>query len=169
MVCMDIRDQRQDDNRIPQVMHEPGPGSLAAGYICSRLDLQNSTRIDVQKRLIAAFAEKKGWKLARWYEELEEYEGTDQRPAFAQLLNDASSQFQVVLCSASRYWSRDVGRAYKSLNHLRQLGVWWATADAQWDINTVWQKGIDTVCVLRYPLTVNRRQSRFQVRRKGGN
>jgi DNA invertase Pin-like site-specific DNA recombinase len=153
---MDMHGQRQVDNRMFQVMCEPEPGSLAVGYICSRRDLQTSTSIDVQKRLIAAFAEKKGWKLARWYEEPEEYEGTDQRPAFAQLLSDASSQFQVVLCSASRYWSRDVGRAYKSLNHLRQLGVWWATADAQWDINTVWQEGINTVCVLQCVRAVRR-------------
>src|SRR5712692_4811388 len=66
------------------------------------------------------------------------------------------SQFQAVLCLASRHWSRNIGCAYESLDHLRQLGICWATADGRWDINTVWQEGIEVVCVLQCAHTVNR-------------
>jgi hypothetical protein len=111
------------------------------------------------KRLIAEFAEKKGWDPAEWFEEPEQsavYDVPEQRPVFTRLLNDASTRFQVVLCSASMYWSWYVGSAYASLDHLRQLEVWWATADGRWDINTVWQEGFDMVCVLKCVHTVRR-------------
>ena len=97
------------------------------------------------------------------------FKSTEQRPVYLRLFSDARSQFKVVLCSANRYWSRNVGRAYKSLNHLCQLGVWWATADGQWDINSVWQEGIDVICVLRRPHKANRRRAESQTRRKEEN
>jgi len=141
-------------------------------YPCARLDLENSTNLSDQKRLIAEFAEKKGWNLAEWYEEPEQsavYDVPEQRPVFARLLHDASARFQVVLCSASMYWSWYVGSAYSSLDLLRQLEVWWATADGRWDINTVWQKGIDVVCTLRCPHRANRRRAGSRTGRKEGN
>jgi DNA invertase Pin-like site-specific DNA recombinase len=95
-----------------QVLIESGPGSLAAGYVRAR-SLQDSINLALQRRQIAEFAESKGWELARWYEVPEKYEGTEQRSVFAQILSDASSQFQVLLCSTSRYWSRNVGRAVR--------------------------------------------------------
>lgn len=169
---MDMHGQRLDYNRAFQLMHEPGPGSLAVGYVFARLDLEHSTYLANQKRLIAEFAEKKGWNLAQWYEEPEQstiYENPEQRPVFAQLLNDASRRLQVVLCAASMYWSWHVWSAYTSLDRLRQLGIWWATADERWDINTVWQKGIDVVCIPRYPCRTKRRRARSQTRRREGN
>ncbi len=150
-------------------MSEPGPGSLAAGYVCARLDLENSTNLSDQKRLIAEFAEKKGWNLAEWYEEPEQsavYDVPQQRPVFARLLNDASTRFQVVLCSASMYWSWFVGSAYASLDLLRQLEVWWATADGRWDINIVWQEGFDMVCVLKCVHAVRRDLRKSRTGRK---
>ena len=115
----------------------------------------NSVKLALQRRRIAEFAESKGWEFASWYEEPEENGGTEQTPVLAQLLSDASSQFRVVLCSASRYWSRIVGRAL-SLDHLGQLGIWWATDDGRWHINTVWQEGFDMVCVLKCVRAVRR-------------
>ncbi len=151
-----------------QVLIEPGPGSPAVGYVSARSS-QDSINLDLQRRRIAEFAEGKGWELLKWYEEPEEYEGTEQCPVFAQLLSDASSQFQVVLCSASRHWSRNVGLAYESLDHLHQLEVWWATADGQWDINTVWQEGLDTVCVLKCVRAVRRDLRKTRTVRKEEN
>lgn len=164
-----MRSQKHYYTRPLQVLIEPGPGSLAVSYVraCSAQD--GSIDLELQRRQIAEFAGSKGWELVRWYEELEEYEGAEQRPVFAQLLSDASSQFQVMLCSASRYWSRNVGRAYESLDHLRQRGVWWATADGQWNINTVWQKGIDELCVLARSHRTNSRRARSQTWRKEEN
>lgn len=168
MVCTDMRSQKHYYTWPFQVLIESGPGSLAAGYVRARSS-QDSINLAPQRRRIAEFAESKGWELARWYEEPEEYRGTEQRPIFAQLMSDASSQFQVVLCSASKYWSRNVGCAYESLDHLRQLGVWRATADGQWDINTVWQEGIDVVCVLQCAHTVNRDRRMSRKGRKEEN
>jgi hypothetical protein len=149
-----------------QVLIEPGPGSLAVGYVCARSAQDDSINLDLQRRQVAEFAESKGWELTRWYEE---YEGMERCSVFAQLLSDASSQFQVVLCSASRYWSRNMGSAYESLDHLRQLGIWWATADGRWDINTVWQEGIEVVCVLQCAHTVNRDLRKPRIGRKEEN
>ena len=73
-----------------------------------------------------------------------------------QVLDDVGSGFQAVLCLAGKYWSRNISHAYESLGHLRRLGVWWATPDGRWDINTVWQEGIDVVCVLKCARAVNR-------------
>jgi hypothetical protein len=42
---MDMHGQRQDYNRAFQMMREPGPGSLAVGYVCARLDLEHSTNL----------------------------------------------------------------------------------------------------------------------------
>jgi hypothetical protein len=151
-----------------QALIEPGTGSLAVGTVIARSS-QDSINLDLQRRRIAEFAESKGWELVKWYEEIEEYKNPEQRPVFAQLLSDASSQFQVVLCSTSRHWSRNVGPAYASMDLLRQLGVWWATADEQWDINTVWQEGLDTVSVLKCVSAVNPRLRKSRTGRKEVN
>jgi Resolvase, N terminal domain len=169
MVCTDMCSQKHYYTQPLQVLIEPGLGSLAVGYVRTSSARDDSINLDLQRRWITEFAESKGWKLARWYEEPEEYEGAEQRPVIAQLLSDASSQFQVVLCSASRYWSRNVDRAYESLDHLRQRGIWWATADGQWNINTVWQKGIDELCILARSHRTNSRRARSQTWRKEEN
>jgi hypothetical protein len=78
-----------------------------------------------------------------------------EHPVFAQLLSDARSQFQVVICSTYECWARQGRSAYASLDLLRQLGVWWATTDEQWDINTVWQESIDVRITLRHMRLVN--------------
>ena len=168
MVCTGMCSQKHSYTPPFQVLIEPGPGSPAVGYVRARSS-QDSINLDLQRRRIAEFAESKGWELARWYEEPEEYRGMEQRPIFTQLLSDASSQFQVVLCSASRYWSRNIGSAYESLDHLRQLGIWWATADGRWDINTVWQEGFDMVCVLKCVRAVRRDLRKSRIGRKEGS
>jgi DNA invertase Pin-like site-specific DNA recombinase len=87
-------------------------------------------RIEQQRR-IQEFAEKKGWKIVRWYEEPEQsakYEEIEERPVFARLLNEAGKQFQIVLCYMNNRWSRNVVVAFTSLTRLRQSRVWWATA-----------------------------------------
>jgi len=164
--------QRQQDNRAFQVMREPGPGSLAVGYVLNRSE-QATYSLDpvLQKRGIAAFAERKRWKFIRWYEEPEQREQkvSAQHPVLAQLLSDARSQFQVVLCSTYKCWTRGGRSAYVSLDLLRRLGVWWATADEQWDINTVWQEAIDMRKIFRYMRLVNRYLASLQADGKQEN
>jgi len=78
------------------------------------------------------------------------------------------SQFQAVLCLANRHWSRNMSRIYESLDHLRQLGICWATADGRWDINTVWQEGFDMVDVLKCVHAMHRDLRKSRTVRKEG-
>jgi len=138
--------QKRHLSRVYQMIGEPGPGAIAVGYVRYSMELQDPASIATQKRRITEFAEKKGWKLAGWYEEPEQsakYEEIERRPVFAQLLNDAGTRFQIVLCYMNNRWSRNVPVAYNSLTRLRQLRVWWATSDGLWDIDKVQQDGFD--------------------------
>ena len=138
--------QKRHLNRVYQLIGEPGPGAIAVGYVRYSMELQDPASIATQKRRITEFAEKKGWKLAGWYEEPEQsakYEEIERRPIFASLLNDAGTRFQIVLCYMNNRWSRNVPVAYNSLTRLRQLHVWWATSDGLWDIDKVQQDGFD--------------------------
>lgn len=138
--------QKRHQSRIYQMIGEPGPGAIAVGYVRYSSELQDKDTIITQKRRITEFAEQKGWKIARWYEEPErsaKYEEIEERPIFAQLLSDAGTQFQVILCYMNNRWSRNVVVAYTSLTRLRRLRVWWATADGNWDIDRVQQDGFD--------------------------
>lgn len=80
MVCTDMRSQKHYYTRTFQILIEPGPGSLAVGYISARSSQDNSINLDLQRRQIAEFAKSKGWKLAKWYEELKEYEVLSRDP-----------------------------------------------------------------------------------------
>lgn len=138
--------QKYHRDRVYQVVGEPGPGAVAVGYVRYSSELQDPTTIATQKRCILEFAEKKGWKILRWYEEPEQsakYEEAEHRPIFAQLLKDAGKQFQIVLCYTNSRWSRNVVVAYTSLTQLRKQRLWWATADGLWDIDKVQQDGFD--------------------------
>jgi site-specific DNA recombinase len=133
-------------NRVYQFLGEPGPGTLVAGYVRYSSELQDPVSILTQKRRIEEFAAKKGWIIIRWYEEPErsaKYEEIGQRPIFAQLLDDASGEFQIVLCYANNRWARNSAVAFTSLNQLRRKRVWWATSDGLWDIDKVQQDGFD--------------------------
>lgn len=138
--------QKRHLNRVYQQIGEPGPGTLAVGYVRYSMELQDRATIVTQKRLIQEFMERKGWRLVRWYEEPEhsaKYEEIDQRPIFAQLLSDAGKHFQAVVCYANNRWSRNVPVAFTSLTRLRRVRVWWATSDGLWDIDKVQQDGFD--------------------------
>lgn len=138
--------QKYHRDRVYQEIGEPGPGSLAVGYVRYSSELQNETSIVTQKRLIQEFLDKKGWKLARWYEEPEQsakFDSIDDRPIFAQLLTEAGTRFQVVVCAFSNRWARSMEAGYASLSRLRRARVWWATADERWDIDRVQQDGFD--------------------------
>src|SRR5712692_9985170 len=138
--------QKYHRNRVYQMVGEPGPGSIAVGYVRYSSELQDPTTIATQRRRILEFAEKKGWKIVRWYEEPEQsakYEEIEQRPVFAQLLSESGKQFQIVICYMNNRWSRNVVVAFTSLTRLRQARVWWATADGLWDIDKVQQDGFD--------------------------
>jgi DNA invertase Pin-like site-specific DNA recombinase/transposase-like protein len=138
--------QKKHSGRVFQVIGEPGPGSLAVGYVRYSSELQNETSIVTQKRLISEYLEKKGWKLARWYEEPEQsakYDSIEDRPVFAQLLSEAGIRFQVVVCAFSNRWARSMEAGYASLSRLRRGRVWWCTADGLWDIDKVQQDGFD--------------------------
>ena len=132
-------------DRVYQMMGEPGPGNIAVGYVRYSSEMQDPATIVTQKRVISEFAEKKGWKIVRWYEEPEQsakYEDVDERPVFAQLLTDAEAKrFQIVLCYANNRWSRNTGLTFISLSRLRHARVWWATADGLWDIDRIQQDG----------------------------
>jgi DNA invertase Pin-like site-specific DNA recombinase len=133
-------------NRVYQFLGEPGPGTLVAGYVRYSSELQDPVSIVTQKRRIEEFAAKKGWIIIRWYEEPErsaKYEEIPQRPVFAQLLDDAGGEFQIVLCYANNRWARNSAVAFTSLNQLRRKRVWWATSDGLWDIDKVQQDGFD--------------------------
>ena len=133
-------------NRVYQIVGEPGPGALAAGYARYSSELQDPASILTQKRRIEEFARKKGWTIVRWYEEPEQsakYEDIDQRPVFAQLLSEAGREFQIVLCYMNNRWARNAAVAYTSLGLLRRKRVWWATSDGLWDIDKVQQDGFD--------------------------
>lgn len=138
--------QKYHRDRVYQIVGEPGSGAIAVGYVRYSSELQDPTTIATQKRRILEYAEKKGWKILRWYEEPEQsakYEEAERRPAFAQLLNDAGKQFQIILCYMNSRWSRNVVVAYTSLTQLRRQRLWWATADGLWDIDKVQQDGFD--------------------------
>src|SRR5712692_7529127 len=138
--------QKYHRNRVYRLIGEPGPGAIAMGYVRYSMELQDPATIATQKRRIAEFAEKKGWKLLGWYVEPEQsakYEEIEQRPVFAQLLNEAGTRFQIVLCYMNNRWSRNVPVAYNALTRLRQQRVWWATSDGLWDIDKVQQDGFD--------------------------
>ena len=143
--------QKYHRDRVYQIVGEPGPGSIAVGYVRYSSELQDPASIATQKRRIQEFAEKKGWKILtdRWYEEPEQsakYEDIEQRPVFARMLDDASKrQFQVVVCYVNNRWARNPIPAYTSLSLslLRRLRIWWATADGMWDIDKVQQDGFD--------------------------
>lgn len=133
-------------NRLYQLISEPGPGSTVVGYVRYSSEMQDPATIITQKRVITEFVAKKGWKIARWYEEPEQsakYDDVEKRPIFAQLLKHAeANQFQAVVCYANNRWSRNTTLALVSLSRLRQANVWWATADGLWDLAKVQQDGI---------------------------
>ena len=155
--------QKYHRDRVYQIVGEPGQRSIAVGYVRYNSELQDPTTIATQKQCIQEFADKKGWKIVRWYEEPEQSakcEEIEQRPIFAQLLCDAGVQFRVVICSTSGQWTRNIAVAYESFAHLRRLDVWWATSDGFWDINRVEREGREVFCCLKDPRPSKRRLSR---------
>ncbi len=132
-------------DRVYQLMGEPGPGSIAVGYVRYSSEMQDPASIVTQKRVITEFADKKGWRIIRWYEEPEQsakYEDVDERPVFAGMLKDGEAgAFQVALCYANNRWSRNTALTFLSLSRLRKARVWWATADGLWDIDRIQQDG----------------------------
>jgi DNA invertase Pin-like site-specific DNA recombinase len=133
-------------HRVYQVIGEPEPGALVAGYARYSSELQDPVSILTQKRRIQEYCDRKGWIIIRWYEEPErsaKYEDIEQRPIFAQLLADAGGDFQVVVCYMNNRWARNAAVAFTSLSQLRRKRVWWATSDGLWDIDKVQQDGFD--------------------------
>src|SRR4051794_87508 len=105
-----------------QIVGETGPDVLAVWYVRYSSDMQDANTLVTQKRVITEFARKKGWKIVFWYEEpahSAKYENVEDRPIFAQLLNDAEAgRFQVVLCYSLDRWTRNVGLTATSLSRL---------------------------------------------------
>lgn len=133
--------QKRHPNRVYQSVGEPEPGSLVVGYVRYSSDMQDANTLITQKRKITEFTRKKGWEIARWYEEpahSAKYEEAELRPVFAELLHDAEARkFQAVLCYSNNRWARNVALAATSLSRLRRAGVWWATADGLFDIDRI--------------------------------
>lgn len=89
--------KKQHRDRMYQVVGEPGPGAVAAGYVRYSSDMQSDASIVTQKRVIAEFAEKKGWQIPDicWYEEPAQsakHEDIERRSRFADLLRDAGTK-----------------------------------------------------------------------------
>lgn len=119
----------------------PGPGATYRGYLRYSGGDDPSTTFAMQRREIARYAAARGWVGVGWDEEpavsgaVEEIAG---RPAFARHLADAvAGRFAVSLAHMSDRWARDTEIALGSLKRLRRAGVYWATADGHWDINSV--------------------------------
>lgn len=133
--------QKKHNNRVYQLVGEPAPGSIIVGYVRYSSDMQDAYTLATQKRVITEFAEKRGWVIARWYEEpahSAKYEDVEKRPVFAQLLNDADAKkFQGVLCYSNNRWARNVTLSTSSIARLRRAKIWWATADGQFDIDRI--------------------------------
>src|SRR6266567_3368320 len=94
--------QKYHRDRVYQIVGEPGPGSIAVGYVRYSSELQNETSIVTQKRLIMEHIEKKRWKFGRWYEEPEQsakYDSIEDRPVFSQALNEAGIRYEVMVCA----------------------------------------------------------------------
>lgn len=158
--------QQFTHDRVYQFACEPGPESTAVGYVRCYSEEQDPTAFAVQKRRIQEFAKKKGWKIVRWYEELEHCSGredVEQRLAFAQVLNDAGMQFRVVVCFTSGVWSRRVRVAYDSLARLHQLSIWWATADSLWNSDQVERERQKPFCCLKARPAPTRLSARKEV------
>jgi hypothetical protein len=137
--------QKPHPDWVYQAIVEPGPGSIAVGYVRSGAELHDSTSITTQKQRITEFAQSKQWKIVRWYKESEQsagYEDVERCLVFAQLLSDADAQFHIMICAQSWLWSRSVTVTYGLLAHLRRLQVWWATADGLWDTKKVKRDGM---------------------------
>ena len=76
------------------------------------------TSLVTQKRRIEEYAERKGWIIVGWYEEPEQsakYDEIEQRPIFAQMLDDAGGRVRSLLCYINNRWARNVGVAFNSL------------------------------------------------------
>jgi Resolvase, N terminal domain len=151
--------QKYHRNRVYQIVGEPGPGSIAVGYVRYSSELPYPIVIAPQRRRIQEFAEKKGWEIICLYEEYKEIE---QRPTFAQLLGDAGVQFRVVICSTSGQSARNIAVAYDSSAHLRRLGYWRATTDGSWHIDRSERESRQAYCRLKVP-----RPSQQRISRKG--
>lgn len=128
-------------DRVYQLVGEPGPGALVVGYVRYSSDMQDPASIVTQKRVISEFAQKKKWKILRWYEEpahSAKHEEVEKRPVFAQLLLDADAKlFQAVVCYSNNRWARNVALSSSSIARLRRAKIWWATADGQFDIDRI--------------------------------
>jgi DNA invertase Pin-like site-specific DNA recombinase len=108
--------------------------------------MQDPATLITQKRKIEEFFARKRWILDGFYEEPEhsaKYEEIEQRPVFAQMLADAGTSFRIIVCYMNDRWARNVTVAFNSLAIIRRKGVWWATADGQFDLDRINQDGAD--------------------------
>jgi DNA invertase Pin-like site-specific DNA recombinase len=138
--------KKSHPNRIYRVIGEPGPGAHGVGYVRYSSDMQDPATLVTQKRRIGEFFDLKRWILDGFVEEPEQsakYEEIAQRPAFARMLDEAGTTYQVIVCYMNDRWARNKVVAYLSLARLRRAGVWWATTDGKWDIDRVEEDGWD--------------------------
>ena len=132
--------RKKHPNRIYRVIGEPGPGTHGVGYVRFSSDMQDPATLMTQKRKIEEFFERKRWILDGFYEEPEhsaKYEEIEQRPVFAQMLDDASASFRIIVCYMNDRWARNVNVAFNSLAIIRRKGVWWATSDGLFDLDRI--------------------------------
>jgi DNA invertase Pin-like site-specific DNA recombinase len=143
--------RKQHPNRIYQVIGEPPLGTHGVGYARYSSDMQNPASLVTQERRIEEFFERKQWILDRFWEEPEQsakYEEIEQRPVFAQMLAEAGTTFHVIVCYMNDRWARNMNVAFNSLSILRRKKVWWATADGNFDLDSISQDGRDVSFVV---------------------
>ena len=153
-------------NRIYQPLGEPPPGTIFAVYGRYSSIMQNEVTLATQDRLSLVFGEQKGWLIHHYYHEPAEsakYDEIERRPVFARMLEDAGTLFQGIIVYDNSRWTRNEIVGPESLRRLRAKGVWWATADGKFTIDSIQEEGpgvwyaIDTKINATYLTRVSKR------------
>ena len=151
----------------------PGPGARFRGYLRfsdDKFERADAATFAMQRQTMEALASHYGWVNAGWDEEpglTGASEAIEDRPAFAAHLAAAQrGEFEVSLVCDFDRWARDTEIALGSLKRLRRAGVYWATADGQWDINKAIEDGHSIALVVDAEMNASyaRKSSRKAIR-----
>jgi DNA invertase Pin-like site-specific DNA recombinase len=126
-----------------QIMERPPPGSLVDIYARYSSDMQDGVTLFTQITRSQSRAMSYGWIVRTVWQEPEtsakyDVEDLAKRPQFAALLAEAEAhQMHAILCWKSDRWARNVGMSSVTLANLRKWGIWWETADGEFDIERI--------------------------------
>lgn len=126
-----------------RTLTEPPAGSLVDIYARYSSDMQDGVSLVTQVNRCRAVAEQRGWVVRQVWEEPAvsakyDLEDLSKRPQFAALIAAAErGEVQAILCWKSDRWARNITMSSATLRQLRAAGVWWATADGEFDIERI--------------------------------